>query len=133
MGSAWWVNQGKSWPVESTLGVLWAPLRCRRGQRVPHFARLTELQPGGTVFHYTAGCVVAVSEVLAAAEQHHCPYDPDDRIGHLVRVRVRELDRYVPLREIPEPVRAGSVSLVQDQGDGLIQDHLAAGRCGVSA
>jgi hypothetical protein len=106
--SSWWVNQRQSWPVESTLGVLWAPLRGRAGQRVPHFDRLTMLQPGDTVFHYAGGCIVAVSEVMVAAEQRERPYEPDGRDGWLVRVRVHELDRYIPLHEVPETVRVAS-------------------------
>lgn len=104
----WWVNQGQSWPVELALGVLWAPLRGRAGQRVHHFERLTALAVGDTVVHYAGSCIVAVSEVTATAVQSERPYEPDGRVGWVLRVRVSELDRYVPLHEISKAARVAA-------------------------
>ena len=57
------VFQGGQYEKEYASGYLWAPYKDKSGKTPHHWARMKELKPGDTVFHYSAGYIRAISTV----------------------------------------------------------------------
>ena len=57
------VFQGGQYDEEYACGYLWAPYHDKKGSTPHHWARMKELKPGDRVFHYSAGCIRAISTV----------------------------------------------------------------------
>ena len=59
------VFQGSNYKEEYASGFLWAPCYDGGGKEPHHWKRLTKLKPGDRVFHYSKGCIRAISTVTS--------------------------------------------------------------------
>ena len=57
------VFQGGQYDEEYACGYLWAPYHDKKGSTPHHWARMKQLKPGDRIFHYSAGCIRAISTV----------------------------------------------------------------------
>ncbi|PLS82253.1 MAG: hypothetical protein CYG60_24860, partial [Actinobacteria bacterium] len=106
---AWWVNQGKTYEQQRDGGYLWAPKASADGKALEHWTNLTLLRPDDVVLHYVKGTVKAASRVVERAVEAPRPAelsgDPWNSDGYLVRVTYQELQKPLPLEEIPQDWR----------------------------
>jgi hypothetical protein len=97
----WWVNQGKTFEIESTGGYLWASKH--RNNR--YWSDLAKLQPEDVVLHNEHGKLRAISKVLEPAKDEPRPGNlaayVEDKEGYLVRTEYYYLEPSIPLQNIP--------------------------------
>lgn len=105
--AVWWVNQGTTYAKARHEGVIWAPMRDKRGRPQHHWDAMDEVRAGDVILHYSNGFLRAIGTAEAAASPARNPYDTDewDRDGRLVRVRYSDLHQEIPLAAIPARVR----------------------------
>ena len=76
----WWVNQNTSWGEESSLGIVTAPVKGKKGQKIQHHLNVARIYEGDVILHYRKGSLVAVSEALTNSAEMQRPYSgADDR------------------------------------------------------
>ena len=76
----WWVNQNASWAEESSLGIVTAPVKGKKDQKIQHHLNVARIFEGDVILHYRKGALVAVSEALSNSEEVERPYSgADDR------------------------------------------------------
>lgn len=100
----WWANQNNSYEHDLPLGILWAPLRNKRGHRTSHWESMDRVRPGDVVFHYANQEIRAVSCVLRGSMPADRPYPGGDawhEQGRSIQTVYDELDAPLPLQEIP--------------------------------
>jgi MoxR-like ATPase len=95
----WWVNQGRSYDLERTAGVIFAP----SSTGLPHHDNVASVQPGDVVLHYTRGRIEAVSVVTEPGREMLRPYEAPDMerdVGYSATVDYRPLDEPIAVEEI---------------------------------
>ncbi|MDA8193785.1 MAG: AAA family ATPase [Thermaerobacter sp.] len=70
----WWVNQGQSYASERDGGYVWAPLQTTAGGTRAHWSRVSEIQAGDVLIHYSNGAVRAISIAMREAEKRDNPH-----------------------------------------------------------
>lgn len=108
----WWVNQGRTFADERRGGYLWAPKRAPNGQTKNFWSRMTEVEVGDLVFHYSRKHVVALGRADTAAYDALLPREfPSDAWGHdgwRIDVTYGQLADPIALDEIPSLWREGT-------------------------
>ena len=74
----WWVNQNASWGEESSLGIVTAPVRGKKDQKIQHHLNVARIYEGDVILHYRKGALVAVSEALTNSAEMQRPYSGSD-------------------------------------------------------
>jgi len=123
------VNQGLTWPQESTGGYLWAPSEGKNGSKPYfHWTNLAQVQPGDVVVHYAKSRIQAISSVVSAATKTTRPSEPQfdswNPAGWRVQTRYHFVADPIALSEIPSAVRAPIPRGPFDRTGGVKQGYL---------
>lgn len=107
----WWVNQGRTYEAEHTGGYLWAPLKNKRGQSVPHWDAVAAVRQGDILLCCHDKAIRAIGCARSDAEVQARPTnlaDLDDRQGDgwFAEVDYVELTTPVPLEEVAQRIAA---------------------------
>lgn len=119
--AVWWVNQGETYGASHAAGLLWAPLVDVGGKKQSHWERLTEARVGDLVLHYAQGGIKAVGTVTGEAVEAVRPeglpdQGPHTQNGRRLNVAYAELDKPIPLTEIPHVWRRSSAGPFNSSG-----------------
>jgi hypothetical protein len=121
----WWVNQGSTLREEQEEGILWAPLKDKRGGTQYHWETMAEVRPGDVVLHYANGALRYVSRVTRAAEEAARPNQQWNEQGRLVCAEYHELRPPVPLDKFaPQVQRLGIKQGPINSANGANQGYL---------
>ncbi|KRK40345.1 HNH endonuclease [Loigolactobacillus bifermentans] len=94
------VMQGRTYQAEKQAGLIWTYLKDRQGQVPPTWARLKTVKPDDVIFHYVGGEIVAMSRVLAPAEQRRLPVSLAQALKLTQRPQIQQVAlQYYPLHE----------------------------------
>lgn len=112
----WWVNQGRTFQLESDGGFFWAPIPVERQNK--NWSAVSQLEPGDVVFSHVRREIRAISTVTSRAVERRQPHQPSSerawlRTGYYVRAKYVHLDKRV------------SVAANKDILEPLMPDHLA--------
>ena len=118
--NCWWVNQGKTFAVESKGSYVWAPQKNSKGSILSHWANVSKLRVDQKILHYANGQIRAVGVVLEdavdAPRPEELPTEPWETDGRYAHVEYRILDRPIALSEIREEWRKAEANPFNSRG-----------------
>ena len=108
--SAWWVNQGKTYAVEKSEALIWAPQHNRNGASFFHWENVKKVKKGDIVFNYANGTIRDVSIALKDGYEGVIPEsftrkDWEDN-GYRADINYEKLANPIPIEKIGTPLAA---------------------------
>ena len=104
----WWVNQGKTYAVEKSEGLLWAPQKNRDGNTFFHWENVKNIKQGDIIFNYANGEIRAVSIALKDGYESMKPEsitsDGWEKDGYRADINYEELASPISINKIGQPI-----------------------------
>ena len=124
----WWVNQGRGYKAQRERGYIWAPKLNSQGRQLHHWTNVRTVSQGDVLLHYANGAIRALGQAEEDAREAErpdgLPKGAWDKDGYLARVRMRDLDDPIQLKDIPSELRAGRKGGPFNNARGVNQGYL---------